>query len=94
MSWRNRLEKVFDWPNSSDCIIPTQTNKPPKKQSAKILLIYTKEIVKRRHGEPIKFLFLPKMGLLGSQASTEKKIGCELWATFEGCFFMFSWAKI
>ena len=47
-----------------------------------------KEIVERRHGEPIKFLFLPKMGLLGSQASTEKKIGYELWATFEGCFFM------
>ena len=36
-----------------------------------------KEIVERRHGEPIKFLFLPKMGLLGSQACTEKKIGCE-----------------
>ena len=25
-----------------------------------------KEYVERRHGEPIKFLFLPKMGLLGS----------------------------
>ena len=33
-----------------------------------------KEIVERRHGEPFKFLFLPKMGLLGSQASTEKKL--------------------
>ena len=33
-----------------------------------------KEIVERRHEEPIKFLFLPKMGLLGSQASTEKKM--------------------
>ena len=32
-----------------------------------------KEIVERRHGEPIKFLFLPKMGLLGSQAGNEKK---------------------
>jgi hypothetical protein len=31
-----------------------------------------KEIVERRHGEPIKLLFLPKMGLLGSQASNEK----------------------
>mgnify|MGYP000926482267 CR=1 FL=1 len=31
-----------------------------------------KEIVERRHGEPIKFLFLPKMGLLGSQAGNEK----------------------
>ena len=32
-----------------------------------------KEIVEKRHGEPIKFLFLTKMGLLGSQASTEIK---------------------
>ena len=31
------------------------------------------EIVERRHREPIKFLFLPKMGLLGSQACNEKK---------------------
>jgi hypothetical protein len=36
------------------------------------LLILGKEIVERRHGEPIKFLFLPKMGLLGSQAGNEK----------------------
>ena len=34
--------------------------------------ITCKEIVERRHGEPIKFLFLPKMGLLGSQAGNEK----------------------
>ena len=27
----------------------------------------------RRHGEPNRFLFLPKMGLLGSQAGNEKK---------------------
>ena len=27
-------------------------------------------MVERRYGEPIKFLFLPKIGLLGSQAST------------------------
>jgi hypothetical protein len=31
----------------------------------------SKEIVERRHGEPMKFLFLPKMGLLGSQAGNE-----------------------
>jgi hypothetical protein len=30
-----------------------------------MVLSKTKEIVERRHGEPIKFLFLPKMGLLG-----------------------------
>ena len=28
--------------------------------------------VERSHREPTKFLFMPKMGLLGSQASTEK----------------------
>jgi hypothetical protein len=33
-----------------------------------------KEIVEGRHGEPIKFLFLPKMGLLSSQAGNEKKM--------------------
>ena len=41
---------------------------------------YPKEIVERRQGEPIKFLFLPKLGLLGSQASTMKKkliVNCE-----------------
>jgi hypothetical protein len=32
-----------------------------------------KECIERRHGEPLKFLHLPKMGLLGSQASTRKK---------------------
>jgi hypothetical protein len=38
-------------------------------------MVVCKEIVERRHGEPIKFLFLPKMGLFGRQASNEKK-GC------------------
>jgi hypothetical protein len=33
----------------------------------------SKEYIERRHGEPFKFLFLPKMGLLGSQAVLEKK---------------------
>jgi hypothetical protein len=28
----------------------------------------------KRHREPIKFLFLPKMGLLGSQAGNEKML--------------------
>jgi hypothetical protein len=36
-------------------------------------LLSNKEYVKRRNGEHIEFIFLPKMGLLGSQASTEKK---------------------
>ena len=39
---------------------------------------HTKEIVERRHGEAIKFLFLPKMGLFGSQAGNEKTAGGKL----------------
>jgi hypothetical protein len=36
--------------------------------------VLIKEIVERRHGKPIlKILLLPKMGVLGSQASNEKK---------------------
>ena len=56
-------------------------------EEASVLSITTKEIVMRRHGEPIKFLFLPKMGLLGSQAGNEKK--CCLWimSNFWGLFF-------
>jgi hypothetical protein len=33
-----------------------------------------KEYIERRHGEPFKFLILPIMGLLGSQAVLEKKV--------------------
>ena len=29
--------------------------------------VRAKEYIERRHGEPFKFLFLPKMGLLGNQ---------------------------
>ena len=47
-----------------------------------------KEIVERRHGKPIKFLFLPKKGLLGSQPRTEK-ISCEFWATYGAVFSCF-----
>ena len=35
-------------------------------------LLFIKEIVQSRHGQPIKFLFLPKMGLLGSQVGNGK----------------------
>ena len=53
-----------------------------------------KEIVERRHGEPIKFLFLPKMGLLDSQAGNEKN--CWLWnmSNFWGLFFNVFMVKI
>ena len=33
-----------------------------------------KEIVERRNGQPIEFLFLPNMGLLGNQAGIKKKL--------------------
>ena len=38
------------------------------------ILIKSKEYIERRHGEHFKFLFLPKMGVLGSQAVLEKKV--------------------
>ena len=37
-----------------------------------------KEIVERRHGEPVEFIFLPKMGLLAARPVMKKIAGCEL----------------
>ena len=56
--------------------------------------VLIKEYIERRYGEPFKFLFLPKMGLLGSQASTRKKSNYQLWATFELSFQLFKGKKI
>ena len=62
------------------------------------LFIYTfKEYIERRHGEPFKFLFLPKIGLLGSQACTTKKspilnyeqLLSSVFSTFHGQKFIF-----
>ena len=53
-----------------------------------------KEIVERRHGEPIKFLFLPKMGLLGSQACTEKKSVVNSEQLFRAVFSCFHGQKL
>ena len=47
--------------------------KAQKARAPLSFLLFTKEIVERRHGESIEFLFLPKMGLLDSQACKEKK---------------------
>jgi hypothetical protein len=44
------------------------------RNALKAFLTAAKEYIERRHGEPFKFLFLPKMGLLGSQAVLEKKV--------------------
>ena len=38
-----------------------------------LIKVCVKEIVERRHRETIRFLFLPKIGLLRNQASNEKK---------------------
>ena len=46
-------------------------------------MIWHKEYMERRHSEPFKFLFLPKMGLLASQANTRKNSTDELWASLE-----------
>ena len=52
-----------------------------------------KEYIERRHGEPFKFLFLPKMGLLGSQASTWKKVQFWIMSNFWARFFQFFMGK-
>jgi hypothetical protein len=57
-------------------------------------MIVIKEYIERRHGEPFKFLFLPKMGLLGSQAVLEKKANYEqlfssVFSSFHGQRFIF-----
>ena len=49
---------------------------------------YTKETLRAP-----EFLFLPKMGILGSQASMIKKSNYGLWATFELVFSTFHGAK-
>ena len=64
-----------------------------KKYADVSLLPSIKEIVERRHGEPIKFLFLPKMSLLGSQGSTEKRLVMNFELLLRAVF-MLSWAKI
>ena len=48
----------------------TLSNLTVKKEGKISLWFLIKEYIERRHGEPFKFLFLPKMGLLGSQTST------------------------
>ena len=55
-----------------------------------------KEILERRHEEPIKLLFLPKMSLLGSQASTEKKLVVNHEQLLKAVFYVFmgkNWEK-
>ena len=39
-----------------------------------VLWRWDKEYIERIHGEPFKFLFLPKMGLLGILAQNMKKV--------------------
>ena len=69
------------------CLLSNKTGqKKPKKcwhsirmvPKSKIVMCWkkkkTKDYIERRHGEPSKFLFLPRMGLLGSQASMWKKV--------------------
>jgi hypothetical protein len=53
-----------------------------------------KEYIERRHGEPFKFLFLPKMGLLGSQAVLEKNVQFWIMSNFLAPFFQLFMGKI
>ena len=67
---------------------------PAQKQLAHPLFSsYSKEYIERRHGEPFKFLFLPKMGLLGSQAVLEKKVQFWIMSNFLAPFFQLFMGK-
>ena len=52
-----------------------------------------KEYIERRHGEPFKFLLLPRMGILGSLASTWKKVQFWIMSNFLAPFFQLFMAK-
>ena len=59
-----------------------------------IVVVHTaKEYIERRHGEPFKFLFLPKIGLLGSQAVLEKKVQFLIMSNFLALFFQLFMGK-
>ena len=73
---------------------------PTKKEEKKIhfdivikFYLATKEYIERRHGEPFKFLFLPKIGLLGSQAVLEKKVQFLIMSNFLALFFQLFMGK-
>jgi hypothetical protein len=55
--------------------------------------IPSNEYIERRHGEPFKFLFPPKMGLLGSQAVIEKKVQFWIMSNFLAPFFQLFMGK-
>jgi hypothetical protein len=81
----------------SICCVSKEVGSWGKKMS--IFAIYTdlggaKEYIERRHGEPFKFLFLPKMGLLGSQAVLEKSPILNYEQLFSSVFSTFHWQKI
>ena len=62
-------------------------------QTLLLRLALAKEYIERRHGEPFKFLFLPKMGLLGSQAVLEKKVQFWIMSNFLAPFFQLFMGK-
>ena len=80
--------------NSLFIIIMSTSNSGRNWQSMPRQCVIGKEIVERRHREPIKFLFLPKMGLLGSQASTEKKLVVNSEQLFRAVFSCFHGQKL
>jgi hypothetical protein len=81
----NQQKQIQHWPSRWYCC----------KYRNNILLIWSrsKEYIERRHGEPFKFLFLPKMGLLGSQAVLEKKVQFWIMSNFLALFFQLFMGK-
>ena len=84
--WRNRSTVVLLYTATSGI-----TWRPPGMSF--LFGVVTKEYIERRHGEPFKFLFLPKMGLLGSQAVLEKKVQFWIMSNFLAPFFQLFMGK-
>jgi hypothetical protein len=70
----------------SSCCIPDKVPREPKIYD--IFGTFIKEYKERRHGESFEFLFLPKMGSLGSQVSTG---GSESFVFMASCFGYFGY---
>ena len=63
-------------------------NVPGPFERQSLYRVSAKEIVERRHGEPINSYFCLKWAFWAARSVMKKIAGCELWATFE--FFFFS----
>ena len=94
LHWHSMLKfRISEEAKKFDCGFDVYLENVKSKQLQSYFMVLCKEYIERRHGEPFKFLFLPKMGLLGSQASTWKKVQFWIMSNFLATFFHLFMAK-